>query len=344
VPLWLRPAVGGLALGVLAVVTIWAAPRWFDVPASHVAVLGGGYGNAQLAITGSAALGVGATGAIVLVAAALLRVIATSLTIGTGASAGDFAPALAIGALVGGAIGHGATEWAPVDGISIAAFALVGMATFYGGIAKAPLAATVMVCEMAGSYDLLVPLMLAQAIAFVALRRVSLYPAQLPAQRHSPAHAAAWARREIAKLPAGSLVKADRPLVVLGPRDPADRVLRAMADAPDQPLFPVVDEQGQLRGLVTGPNTREVAADDDLDWAVAADLMVAPASVHADTPLAEVARVLIDRDLRAIPVLDAEGRIVGLVDEHDVSRAYVGVADDTPRRSLEMRAVTMRED
>ena len=48
------------------------------------------------------------------------------------------------------------------------------MAAFYGGAANVPLAATIMVCEMAGSYDLLVPLMLAQGVAFVALRRVAL--------------------------------------------------------------------------------------------------------------------------------------------------------------------------
>ena len=58
------------------------------------------------------------------------------------------------------------------------AFALVGMGAFYGGIAHAPLAALVMVCEIAGSYDLLVPLMLTVGLAYLALRPVSLYSAQ----------------------------------------------------------------------------------------------------------------------------------------------------------------------
>lgn len=337
---WMRPAIGGLALGLLAVATIAAAPRWLDVPSSHLAVLGGGYGHAQIAITGDEALGVGPAAALVLIAAALLRAIATSLTVGTGGSAGDFAPSLAIGALVGGAFGHLAVAWLAIDDLSIGAFAMVGMATFYGGIAKVPLAATVMVCEMAGSYDLLVPLMLAQAIAFVALRRVTLYPAQLAAQRHSPAHAAAWVRRELARLPAGELLRGAGPPVVFHPRDGADRVLRAIADAPKQSVFPVVDDAGAVAGLVTVDGAREIAAADDVAWAVAADLMVAAATVSVDTPLAEIARALIDRDLRAIPVVDAEGRLLGLVDEHDVSRAYVGVADESTRRATtEMRAV-----
>ena len=62
------------------------------------------------------------------------------------------------------------------------------MGTFYGGVAHVPLSSLVLVCELAGSYDLLVPLMLAEGIAFVVLRRRSLYRAQLPTQRDSPAH------------------------------------------------------------------------------------------------------------------------------------------------------------
>ena len=60
------------------------------------------------------------------------------------------------------------------------AFALVGMGTFYGGLAHVPIASLVMVCELAGSYDLLVPLMLATGISFIALRHRSIYHAQRP--------------------------------------------------------------------------------------------------------------------------------------------------------------------
>jgi CIC family chloride channel protein len=182
-----------------------------------------------------------------------------------------------------------------------------------------------MICEMAGSYDLLVPLMMSQAIAFVALRRVALYPAQLPAQHTSPVHAATWARHALVQVVAGDLVSRTRAMARLRPDDSADAVLRVMADHADQAVFPVVDGSGMLVGLVTG--TREIAAADDVRWAVAADLMLAPVSVPLSAPLADVARVLLQRDLRAVPVLDPDGTIAGLIDEHDVSRAYVGVSD-----------------
>lgn len=338
-PTWTRPALGGLALGGLAVVVFVTIPGWLEVPAAHVATLGGGYGSGQLAITGDPALGVGSAAALALVAIAAIRALATALTIGTGGSAGDFAPSLAIGAALGGAVGHAASAWFGVDGVAPGAFALVGMAAFYGGAANVPLAATIMVCEMAGSYDLLVPLMLAQGVAFVALRRVALYPAQVPNQRSSPAHAAAWGRHAVATIHAGELVVAGRPVITLAPGDPADVVLRVMADADQQAVFPVLDAAGQLCGLVTGPGTREVAAEEDTRWAVAADLMVAPVAVREDVALGEIARALVQHDLRAVPVVGADGRIVGLVDEHDVSRAYAGAIDAGGRRSAQRAAV-----
>ncbi len=335
-PSWLSPVFGGAALGLLAVATLLVVPGWFGVDPAQVAVLGGGYGSAQLAITGTA---VGWVAAGVLLVAAALRAIGCALTVGTGGSAGDFAPSLAIGALVGAAVGHVATATLDVGGLHPGAFALVGMATFYGGIAKVPLAATVMVCEMAGSYDLLVPLMASQAIAFLALRRIALYPAQLQDQKSAPAHALAYQRRELARLTAGELIAGGRHVVTFAPSTSGAELLERMADNPDQQVFPVVDAAGVLLGLVTGAGTRPIAAAYDVRWVVAADVMTTAASVLVTTPLPEVARALLAGDLRALPVVDGDGRIVGLVDEHDVSRAYLGIADG-PRLSQKFPAVS----
>src|SRR5262249_60865786 len=116
------------------------------------------------------------------------NLVASALTSGSGGSAGDFAPALAIGGLLGGAFGLAARIVLDDPTIEPGAFALVGMGAFYGGIANTPLAALVLVCEMAGSYELLVPLMLAEGVAFIALRKVSLYPAQGANVREAPPH------------------------------------------------------------------------------------------------------------------------------------------------------------
>ncbi|HEX4404612.1 MAG TPA: chloride channel protein, partial [Polyangia bacterium] len=169
VPEWMKPALGGAALGVFCVPIILFVGWRLAQPGQGVGLLGGGYGAVQVAITGAAWLPTGWSGAGLLLFLCFAKIVASSLTIGTGGSAGDFAPALVIGGLFGGAFGRVAQMVTGDPRIDAGAFALVAMGTFYGGAAHAPLSSLVLVCELAGSYDLLVPLMLAEGIAFVAL-------------------------------------------------------------------------------------------------------------------------------------------------------------------------------
>src|SRR6185312_15614553 len=174
--------------------TLFAHPGRFPFIITHLwlyGLLGGGYGAVQIAVTGISWLPLGWTGAALLLFLCLAKIVASSLTIGSGGSAGDFAPALVIGGLFGGAFGRAAQLLLHDPRIDPGAFALVAMGTFYGGVSHTPLSSLVLVCELAGSYDLLVPLMLAEGIAFIALRKRSLYTAQLPTQRESPVHQAA---------------------------------------------------------------------------------------------------------------------------------------------------------
>jgi CIC family chloride channel protein len=188
VPAWLAPALGGLALGGMVVALHLARLAALGPVPAGAALLGGGYGVAQLALGGRLQASAAVGGLFLGLAA--LRILAASLTVGTGGSAGDFAPSLSIGALVGAAFGHLAASAFPGAGIEPASFAFVGMATMYGGIAHVPLGAMILVSELAGSYDLLVPLMLGTVGAHVLLRNVQLYAAQ-PANRRAVAGAEA---------------------------------------------------------------------------------------------------------------------------------------------------------
>src|SRR5206468_6550734 len=119
-------------------------------------LLGGGYGAVQVAVSGADWLPLGWTGAGLLLGLCIAKIFASSLTIGTGGSAGDFAPSLVIGGLFGGAFGRAAQMLLNDPRIDPGAFALVAMGTFYGGVAHTPLSSLVLVCELAGSYDPLV--------------------------------------------------------------------------------------------------------------------------------------------------------------------------------------------
>lgn len=272
VPEWTKPALGGLALGVLCVPIIMLVGWRVQQPGQGLGLLGGGYGAVQVAITGTSWLPVGWAGAALLLCLCLAKIAASSLTIGTGGSAGDFAPSLVIGGLFGGAFGRAAQLLLNDPTINPGAFALVAMGTFYGGVAHTPLSSLVLVCELAGSYDLLVPLMLAEGIAFIALRKRSLYHAQIPTQRDSPVHRTAS-------------------LDLLGDARVA-QVMRTVS----------------ITGIPILGRDQQVRADDDLRTA---------------------AQVLLAHKLREIPVTDAAGQVVGLLDEADISRYYL----DATKRS-----------
>ena len=188
-PPWATPAAGGLALGVLAAPIVTLVGHAVGEPGQGVGLLGGGYGAVQVAISGISWLGIGWPAVLLLLSLCFVKILAASLTIGTGGSAGDFAPCMVVGGLFGGAFGRIIQNITGDPRIDAGAFTLVAMGTFYGGLAHVPLASLIMVCELAGSYDLLVPLMLAEGIAFVALRNRALYTSQVPTRRHSPAYA-----------------------------------------------------------------------------------------------------------------------------------------------------------
>jgi CIC family chloride channel protein len=174
VPNAIKPAIGGLLLGLLALIF----PQ----------VLSTGYGWVQSAMTG------GYAGPF-LIALALLKILAMSLTISSGGSGGVFGPNVYIGGMVGAWVAYMVDRLIPGAGFVPAAFAVVGMAAVFAGTARVPIATLVMVSEMTGGYGLIVPSMLATAIAFAVQRSVGakfkysrLYESQVELRSDSPTH------------------------------------------------------------------------------------------------------------------------------------------------------------
>jgi chloride channel protein, CIC family len=332
VPAWLRPAIGGAMLGVTATLWIvWVNPH-LDLEGRGIGILGSGYGAAQGAITGASWVPAGWKGVGLLLLLVAMKIVATSFTLGSGGSAGDFGPSLAIGGLVGGAFGR-AAQLLVSPSIDPGAFALVGMGTFYGGIAHTPVSSLVMVCEMAGTYDLLPSLMLSSGLAFVLLRRVSLYPRQPSSRFESPAHAGEESLDVLKRLKVEAVFRRRAPedgLVTLLTRQPLARILDAVGNSPEwQDSFPVLDEEGALSGVISGAMLRNAMMnsnnDDDSPHTtliIAADLMLPPARVTPSDDLHRALEQFLDSGLREIPVLDEQGKLVGLLHEGHITRAY----------------------
>ncbi len=154
---YLRHAVGMLALGVL----IYALQRL----AGHYYVEGVGYATVQSILLGQ------------LSAAALLallfacKLLATSLSLGSGASGGIFSPSLFMGATIGGAFASLLTLLHFPIAVSIPSFAMVGMGAMVGGATGAAMTAVTMIFEMTRDYDIVLPMILAVSFS-VGVRRL----------------------------------------------------------------------------------------------------------------------------------------------------------------------------
>ncbi|MGH7869619.1 MAG: chloride channel protein, partial [Candidatus Dormibacteraceae bacterium] len=184
IPAWTKPGIGGLAVGLMAL----------QLPQ----ILGGGYGWIQLAINGQLAMHL----LLVLVVA---KILALSFTVSSGGSGGVFAPSLYAGAMLGGVFA-GTFHHPP------AGWVIVGMAAVFGGAARVPIATLLMVAEMTGGYQLLVPAGLAVMLSFVIQRNLSsffrygsLYEAQVAGREDSPAHRAEHVQIALRLLDQGNL-------------------------------------------------------------------------------------------------------------------------------------------
>lgn len=171
IPAYTKPAIGGAAVGAIAMV----APQ----------VLGNSYGWLQLAMLGSSLL----LPIWIMLGVVVLKIIATSLTIGSGGSAGVFAPTMAIGGLLGAFMGglfhmFGLFLW-----IDVSAAAIVGMVAFFSATAKTPISTIVMGSELTSGYGLLAPMMIATVVAYAASSlNSSIFQSQVTTRRESPVH------------------------------------------------------------------------------------------------------------------------------------------------------------
>lgn len=119
---------------------------------------------------------------------ALLKIVSSTLTIGSGGSAGIFGPSLFIGGMLGAAVGTAAKLILTGTDVHVGSYVVVGMGAFYAGVANAPIAGIVMICEMTGSYILLPPLIIVSIFTFILSKQISFYKNQVENRFKSPAH------------------------------------------------------------------------------------------------------------------------------------------------------------
>jgi CIC family chloride channel protein len=306
IPSWTKPAVGGLLVAVLAM----AVPQ----------VLGGGYGWLQLTLDEQLPLKI----LLLLVPA---KILATSFTISSGGSGGVFAPSLVIGGVTGAVFADLAQRVAPQLAPPTAACVLVGMGGFFAGVAKVPVASLVMVAEMSGSYGLLVPMMLVSSVAYLLMRGVSIYEAQVPGRIDSPAHIGEFQVDVLERLTVDEVMDRDREVISVPTGASFESVLEIVADT-DQYAFPVVRKDGEVEGMFSINDVRRVMATPEV-WPllVASDLGVTArgmAYLVPDDDLHTAVQRFTALQREILPVLAAAppAPVIGLLRHHQVMEVY----------------------
>ncbi|MBN1596076.1 chloride channel protein [candidate division FCPU426 bacterium] len=304
-PQWLKPALGGLLLGLLAVLLpqIW----------------GGGYEVMQMAMEHKLT-------ATLMVLLVFGKIFATSFTISSGGSGGVFAPSLFIGAMLGGCVGTTFAAWLPAQYVpDPTALVVVGMGGFFAGIAKVPIASIIMVSEMTGGYGLLVPMMLVSAITVLFTRNHSIYEKQALSTIDSPAHKGDF----IADLLDGLTVTDTRALKAKPLSVRAVTSLSHMLKkirGYEQNMLPVVDQEERVLGMIYFRDLRDVLFEGELDLNLVIAADVAKIQFPFVTPAENLHAVITkfaQYDMNELPVLESGSKkLLGVLSKHEVIYTY----------------------
>lgn len=297
VPVWLKPAVGGLAVGVIGL----ALPH----------SLGMGHGTIQDII--DFRLGAG-----VLALLVVAKIVATSLTIGSGGAGGDMAPALVIGAALGGLAGAAVEALFPGAASNPALYVIAGMGAVYSSVAKVPLATAILLCESTRNYTLIVPLVIANTAASLASGNHTIYKSQ---------HASATREQQdvLRRVPVSRICTAD-PVTV--PAATSVIELLRLVGTTRHHGFPVLGEEGGLVGVVSWKDAQKVPHTERESTTVA-EVMSTPAITVTPVDPARRALDLIEQHRigRVVVVAVGDpGTVLGVVTKEDLINAYAGIA------------------
>jgi CIC family chloride channel protein len=308
-PEYAKPVLGGVLLGVIGIL----APKIDGFPR----IFGVGYDTITQALSGELVLQV----AVVLL---LVKILATITTLGSGGSGGVFAPSLFMGAMLGAAFGQIAHGLFPAITAPVGAYAMVGMAAVFSGAAHAPVTAILILFEMTGDYQIILPLMLTTVISTLVSRLISpesIYTLKLT-------------RRGV-HLRQGQDIDVMQSIAVREAMTtevdtvPVGMSLDALAEAfarSHHHGFPVLDEAGELAGIVSIQDLERAKAAGPIEGRVVGDIATREGLqvAYPYEPMWKALRRLGRRDLGRLPVVEEEGsrRLVGMVRRADIIRAY----------------------
>ena len=305
-----KPLLGGILLGLLGIISyqIDGFPRVFGV----------GYETIENTLFSQLTLQV-------TFGLLLLKLVATTLTLGSGGSGGIFAPSLFMGAMLGASFGQIAHTIFPEIVAPSGAYALVGMAAFFGGAAHAPITAILILFEMTGDYQIILPLMLSTVLSTIVSRNLSpdsIYTLKLKrrgvelSQDTQAIDLMQGVTAEIAMNCETDAVSSDMSLIEL----------MSTFSSTHYHALPVVQNETELVGLITINELDHVRSKGTLESKTIADILTInnPATILPHQPVWMALRHLEAQGEGCVPVVSESGKniLLGVLRRIDIIRAY----------------------
>lgn len=302
IPEMVKPVIGGLAVGAIGLYSL--------------DLLGVGYEGITRALSGEMAIGV-------LAGYLVLKILATSFTLGSGGSGGVFAPSLFMGAMLGTATGTFFNNLFPTLTAPAGAYGVVGMAAVFAGAARAPFSAILIIFELTGNYAIILPLMTAVVISTLVsrgIRRESIYTLKLLRRGVD------LEQEELGDVLRTTTAKEamTRDYPTLTANMTLNKVLLQFRQKGHRG-FPVLDEEGNFIGLLSEANiSRQLDTTTTNNKLTARDLMEqTPFVAYPDDTLGRLLDA-IEESASRIPVVSRENpkKLLGVIGRHELISVY----------------------
>ncbi len=303
IPNYLKPALGGFIVGMISIVL----PQ----------ILGNGYDFMEQALTGQMFWGL----AFILV---FMKIMCTSITLGSGGMGGVFAPSLFVGAMLGTAFGSSVHGVFPTLTASPETYSVVGMGAVAGAVMQAPLTNILMLFELTNDYTLILPIMascIAASYTYQRFTKHSLYVQYLLNKGINIRHG-----REVSIMNSVKVRDVmNTEFTTIAQEMPFRKVLETISYSKNF-YFPILDNKGDMTGILSFSDIREMMFEEQLgDLLVAEEL--ATHKVQVLTPeqnLNEAMEIFSQLDVDQLPVVrnDDKAKVIGMLTRGDVMAAY----------------------
>lgn len=321
VPSWSKPAIGGAIIGVIG---LWQP---------HA--LGIGYDFLGTVLQGERDLVLRAALALM-----VAKILASSFSYGSGMSGGVLGPSMFVGGMLGAATWEVVAYIQPEAQIMRGAFALVGMGAMFAAVIRVPITSILLIFEMTYNYEVILPLMIATAIAYTVAARLSPLSIYESFLFQDGIHLGQAPKTDaLARITAASVMTRD---VVTLPDDITVAEALDLIGRIEFNGYPVLRD-GRMVGLITTGDLKRLEAENRQDYLIEDVMTKKVVHAHPDQTLDTVILKLAQRELSQLPVVSRvdDTRLLGIVTLRDVARAQARLAsmqyslgpDDTIRPS-----------